>query len=452
MSRSTARGGRGLRPPGPVCAWVLALSLLAACTRERPPPLIRGASQASPSRPGRCTVVPAGTHLQEAVDRADDGAALCLEPGSYEGPLTLRKRIEIWGPREAVIRSSGEGTTIAIEADGSALLGVTVDGSGGRFDKLDAAVHVVADDVRVQGVRVQNAVFGLLVEKANRAVILDNLVQGPDKGPLGLRGDGIRLWETRDSEVRNNQVIGSRDMVIWYSTDNRLVGNTVVRSRYGTHFMWSHGNHLEANRYLDNVVGVFVMYSRNVTLRDNLVARSSGPGGMGLGIKESGNLTVTNNALIANTKGVYIDTAPLEPDDFNTFENNAFFHSEVAVLMHSSETRNRFLANTFVSNQSQVQVEGGGNALGVDWKGNSFDDYAGYDMDGDGFGDIPYELRRLSSELQGTYPQLQFFRGAATLELLDAISALFPMAEPQTMLIDPRPRMRAVEWKSFDAR
>jgi nitrous oxidase accessory protein len=241
-------------------------------------------------------------------------------------------------------------------------------------------------------------------------------------------------------------------MVIWYSSNNKLVRNTVVRSRYGTHFMYSHGNDVEGNRYLDNVVGIFIMYSRNLTLRDNLLARSSGPGGMGLGIKESGNLTVSDNAFIANTKGVYMDTAPLEPDDFNTFENNAFFHSEVAVLMHSSAKRNAFLGNQFVSNHSQLQVEGGGNALGVDWKGNSFDDYAGYDMDRDGFGDIPYELRRLSSQLESTYPQLQFFRGAITLELLDAISSLFPMVEPQTTLIDSRPRMGAMEWETVDAR
>jgi len=120
--------------------------------------------------------------------------------------------------------------------------------------------------------------------------------------------------------------------------------------------------------------------------------------------------------------------------------------------MHSSARRNAFLGNQFVSNRSQLQVEGGGNALEVDWIGNSFDDYAGYDMDGDGFGDIPYELRRLSSQLESTYPQLQFFRGAITLELLDAISSLFPMVEPQTTLIDPRPAMGAANWKAVDAR
>jgi nitrous oxidase accessory protein len=447
-----ARVGRGLRALGGACACALLLLALSSCAREEASSLEMETTVAAPSRPSDCVVIDAGAKLQPAIDAASEGAALCLSPGSYGGPLVISKPVRIWGPRDAVIKSSGEGTTIEIEADGTVLEGLTVDGSGGRFDTLDAAVHVTADDVRVEGIRVHGAAFGLLIEKANRARIIDNVVQGPDEGPLGLRGDGIRLWETRDSVVRGNQVIGCRDMVVWYSSRNRLIDNTVVRSRYGTHFMYSHENVVEGNRYLDNVVGIFIMYSRNLALRDNLLARSGGPGGMGLGIKESGNLTVSANAFIANTKAVYMDTAPLEPDDFNTFENNAFFHSEIAVLMHSSQKRNAFRGNHFVSNHSQLQVEGGGNALGVDWEGNSFDDYAGYDMDRDGFGDIPYELRRLSSQLESTYPQLQFFRGAITLQLLDAISSLFPMVEPETTMIDPRPKMGALDWESFSAR
>ena len=297
----------------------------------------------------------------------------------------------------------------------------------------------------------------ILVEKveARRRFSRGNVVRGNGEPSLGMRGDGIRsVGGARLGGSPRITCIDSRDVVVWYSSQQPVdrTYTSCERSRYGTHFMYSHDNRIEGNRYLDNVVGIFIMYSRNLTLRDNLLARSSGPGGMGLGIKESGNLTVSDNAFIANTKGVYMDTAPLEPDDFNTFEDNAFFHSEVAVLMHSSANRNAFLGNQFVSNHSQLQVEGGGNALGVDWNGNSFDDYVGYDMDRDGFGDIPYELRRLSSQLESTYPQLQFFRGAITLELLDAISSLFPMVEPQTTLIDSRPRMGAMEWETVDAR
>lgn len=451
MSLGAACNGGGLCALCRVCVGVAVLLMAASCVPRADPILIGERPREAPTQPDGCVRVEAGSDLQRAVDGAIEGSSLCLEAGSYVGPLVVTRPLTIWGPHEAVIRSSGKGTTIELGGDGAELLGVTVDGSGGRFDTLDAAVHVTGNRNRVEGVLVRNASFGLLVEKANHAQIRNNLVLGPDEGPLGLRGDGIRLWETRHSVVEGNDVIGSRDMVVWYSSDNRIADNTVVRSRYGTHFMYSHDNVLEGNRYIDNVVGIFIMYSRNVEVKKNLLARSSGPGGMGLGIKESGNLDVSDNFFVSNTKGVYMDTSPLDQEDFNRFERNAFYHSEVAVLMHGSEQRNTFSDNSFVSNHSQVEVEGGGDALGVDWKENAFDDYAGYDMDRDGYGDIPYELRRLSSQLASTYPQLLFFRGAITLELLDAISLLFPLVEPQTTLIDSRPKMSAATWEGGHA-
>ena len=185
MIRGAARVGRGLNAPGRACWCVFGLITIAACASQGAPPLSAQAVLPAPPRPPDCITVAAGSDLQSTVDGAQGGESFCLEPGSYSGPLTLDKRVEIWGPREAVIRSAGEGTTIQIEGNGAALVGLTVDGSGGRFDTLDAAVHVVADDVRVEGVRVQGAAFGLLIEKANRASILNNVVQGPDDGPLG---------------------------------------------------------------------------------------------------------------------------------------------------------------------------------------------------------------------------------------------------------------------------
>ena len=56
-----------------------------------------------------------------------------------------------------------------LEGEGAALLGLTVDGSGGRFELLDAAVHVSGEGGRVEGVLIRNAVFGILVERAQPA-------------------------------------------------------------------------------------------------------------------------------------------------------------------------------------------------------------------------------------------------------------------------------------------
>ena len=344
-----------------------------------------------------------------------------------------------------MIRSSGAGTTIRLEADGATVLGITVDGSGGRFDLLDAAVRIEGKGVRVEGVRIRNAVFGLLAEKSKQVILRGNEVKGDPEQTLGMRGDGIRLWETSDSRVEDNVLQDSRDVVVWYSSRNLLLRNRIERGRYGTHLMYSHENRLEGNRYVGNVAAIFVMYSRDVQIRDNLLADSGGAAGMGLGIKESGNLDVRGNRFVHNTVGIYLDTSPLYEDDSNVFEGNLFRLGDAGVVFHSSETRNTFLANDFRDLQACVLVEGGGDALGVTWRGNYFDDYAGYDLDGDGVGDLPYEYRSLANELTARVPALAFFRGTPALGLVETIGRIVPLFEPRLILVDPAPRIAAHE-------
>jgi nitrous oxidase accessory protein len=322
-----------------------------------------------------------------------------------------------------------------------------VDGSGGRFDLLDAAVRIEGRDVRVEGVRIRNAVFGLLAEKSQRVVLRRNEVEGNPKQTLGMRGDGIRLWETSDSRVEDNVVSDERDVVIWYSNRNLLSGNRIERGRYGTHLMYSHENRIEGSRYVGNVSAIFVMYSRNVQIHDNLLADSGGAAGMGLGIKESGNLDVRNNHFVHNSVGIYLDTSPLYEDDRNLFEGNLIRLGDAGVVFHSSEVRDTFLANDFRDLQASVRVEGCGDALGVVWRGNYFDDYAGYDLDGDGVGDLPYEFRSLTSELTARVPALAFFHGTPALSLVEAISRVVPLFEPRLILVDPAPRVAPHEEK-----
>lgn len=395
----------------------------------------------APPRPAACDeVAPGGLGGWLAV--AAPGAAACLAPGLHPGPVRVAAGITLWGPREAVIRSSGEGTTVRL-AGGAALLGVSVDGSGGRFDQLDAAVHVEGKGTRVEGVSVRNAIHGILVEKAEGVLVRGNVVYGDRGQSLGLRGDGIRLWETRDSVVEDNRVHDGRDLVVWYSGGNRLRRNHVTGGRYGTHLMYSHGNHIEENRYQENVVGIFLMYSRDVEVRGNLLAGSSGSAGIGLGLKEAGNVRATGNLLLHDTTGVYLDTSPLDPEDHNVFEENTVLFCEVGVVMHGSERRNLFRRNDFRELQSLARVEGRSDPRGVTWSENHFDEYAGYDLDRDGFGDVPYEFRSIDSLLAGTHPELAFFRGTPALNLAEAITRIVPLFQPQAVAKDPRPRMHA---------
>ena len=148
-----------------------------------------------------------------------------------------------------------------------------------------------------------------------------------------------------------------------------------------------------------------------------------------------------------NTIGVYVDTSPLWPDDRNRFEGNVFRLNGIAVSFLGRASGNEFQGNGFRDSQVQVQVDGRGDARQAVWRGNEFDDYAGYDLDGDGTGDVPYELRSLASDLVAEAPALAFFRGTPAFALVEAIGRIVPLFEPRLVLSDPEPRMTRVAWE-----
>ena len=433
--------------PRPTSALVIAALFAGACTNGVPPlpDVARAYSPpAAPDRPAECEIVPGGGSLAPVLDGAGAGSAFCLEPGEHLGPATLREGVTVWGPRSASIRSSGTGDTLRLIGEGSALLGVTIDGSGHRFDLQEAAVHVVsANGARIEGVVIRNALFGIIVEKSENVLVRGNQIEGSRNAQIGLRGDAIRVWETERSRIEANRVLGSRDVVIWYSSDNRIVGNEVRGGRYGTHFMYSHRNLVARNQYVGNVVGVFAMYSRELTLENNLLAASTGAAGMGLGLKESSGVRARDNAFVKNSVGIYLDNSPYEPGTTNEFTGNAIRLCDVGVGFHSSTHHNLLIGNSLRGNAQQVRVDGGGDALGNEWKGNDFDDYAGYDLDGDGTGDVPYELRTFTGTLIARHPQLDYFRGTPALAMIDAASRILPIYQPSAILVDPSPRTGA---------
>ena len=427
--------------------WLGVSALLAAAcvTPDRTPPGVPLAYvvPAAPARPAACRSLKPGQPLAAAAAAAVAGDAICLEPGVHLGPVVVSAGVTLWGPREAVIRSAGSGDTVRLEGAGARLVGMTIDGSGHRFDLQEAAVHVRGDGTAVEGTRIVHALFGIIVAESREVLLRGNEIVGSAAPQIGLRGDAVRVWETRDSRIEGNRIADSRDMVVWYSGGNTIADNEVLRGRYGTHFMYSHDNIVTGNRYVANVVGIFAMYSRGLRIERNLLAASTGAAGVGLGLKESSGLVVRDNALLQNAVGIYLDNSPFEPNLENRIDGNAIELCDLGVSFHSSTKGNRLRNNRLRGNGAQIRVDGGGDALGNEWSGNDFDDYAGYDFDGDGFGDVPYELRSLSGSLVSRHPQIDFLRGSPALFMLDAASRVLPLFRPRPVLIDERPWMGA---------
>ena len=416
---------------------VLAICLcVAACA---PVEAVTPAALSALEQPARCERVRPDESLGARLATAGEGATLCLDPGLHRGPVVVTRRVTIWGPREAIVAARTPSTVIEIKAAGAALLGLTVDGRGGHYDREDAAVAIRADDVTVRGVRVQNAVFGILADRARRLTIADNEISGQRDVALGLRGDGIRLWETYDSRVLNNRLRDGRDLVVWYSPHNLFENNESVGGRYGTHFMHASDNVVRRGRFVGNAVGIFVMYSHRITVEDSMFLDCSSAGGMGLGIKDSGDVTVRRSSFVRNASAVYVDNSPGVVGERDRLEHNLFQLNVTAIVFHGMTAHNEVFANRFASNRDAVAVEGGGDALAAHFRENQFDDYVGYDLDGDGFGDVPHEVRSLSSELASTHRGIAFFRGTPAFGVVEALGRLVPLFTPKPLFVDTRP-------------
>lgn len=380
--------------------------------------------------------------FQALVDAADPDTVLSPEAGTYAGPVVIDKPLEIDGRGEVVIDSGGKGSVIVVKADGVTIKGLRLTGSGRSHNDLDAGVQVRGNFNVIKDNRIDDCLFGVDLQQSEHNVVRRNHISSKPV-ELGVRGDAIRLWYSFHNEISGNVIRDSRDTVIWYSKDNRIFGNDARGGRYSLHFMYSLANLVEDNHYEDNAVGIFLMYSDGVTIRNNFIANATGPTGIGIGFKETSDVTVENNRILYNAVGLYLDVSPYQPDTTNRFRNNVIAYNGIGIRWLNDWAGNILENNLFKANISQVVVEGGKTANRNTWHGNYWDDYEGFDRDRDGVGDTPYEHVGYADRIWMDVPPAQFFKGSPVLEVLDFLERLAPFSEPDLIVRDEAPKMVA---------
>ncbi|MEQ1505995.1 MAG: nitrous oxide reductase family maturation protein NosD [Myxococcota bacterium] len=410
-----------------------------ATDHDVPPPVaVEVTAGALPVGPPRRIEVPAGSSLRVALARATPGSTVMLGAGVHRGPLVIDRPLELVGAPGAVLDGGGEGSVLVIAADDVTVSDLAVVGGGRQPQRDDSGVVVAGDRVTVERVHVSDAYLGIDLRRTDGATVRDCVIDGDPAAAFGLRGDGIRLWESHHATVERNVLTGVRDLVVWYSDGDRIVDNRVTGSRYGTHLMHAVDAVVSGNEYHDDVVGIFVMYSERVDLVGNTVRGADGQAGVGIGLKESDAIRVEANVLVDDTTGLYVDGTPHRVDGVATFTGNLIAANEVGARFHGPSPGAVFTDDRFVSNRSAVTVDGRAT-LAATFDGNTWSDYAGYDLDSDGIGDLPFEVRSASDALIRREPTLAFLAGTPALALIELFGAAFPMFAPTPILIDRRP-------------
>jgi nitrous oxidase accessory protein len=387
---------------------------------------------------------PASFDLAAAIADAPDGATVTVPPGTYPGPIVLARPVTLVADGAVVLDGGGGGDVVRITAPDVTVRGFVIRNTGISLDRENAGITGLAPRTTLEDNVLEDVLFGIYLKGATDSVISGNVIGGKDLA-VQRRGDGIRIWQSHRTVIEDNVVRASRDAVMWFSDDVRLRRNRVVDGRYGLHFMYSNRNVIEDNVLEGNSVGAFLMYSRDLVVRRNVFARNRGPSGYGLGLKDMDATLGEDNVFVGNRIGLHLDTSPSSVRVHDTYRGNLFVANDIGIAFMPAVKRNRFFDNAFHENIEQVAVLGAGNFEGntftVDGRGNYWSDYRGYDLDGDGFGDLPYRAESLFENLMDREPKLRLFIYSPAQQAIEVAARAFPVVKPRPKLTDDAPLM-----------
>ncbi len=380
--------------------------------------------------------------FQQLVDEVEANGILTPPPGVYAGPVTIERPITIDGQGQVVIDAGGKGSVIYLDSDGVTLKGLRLTNSGNSHNDIDAGIQVRGNFNVIKDNVIDNTLFGIDLGQAEFNIIRRNRISSKPV-EIGVRGDSVRLWYSFNNKITDNIIRDSRDMVVWYSKDNLIARNDSRGGRYSLHFMYAQHNEVLENHYEDNQVGIFLMYSDSVVIKDNYIAHAIGPTGMGIGFKETSDVDVVGNKILYCATGLYLDISPYDPEATNRLTDNLVAFSGIGVQFLNDWKGNILKRNRFKGNITQVTVGGGKTAKRNIWEGNYWDDFEGFDRNNDGVGDRAYELYSYADRIWMDVPSAQFFKGSPVLEVLDFLERLAPFSDPDMILRDEKPLMSA---------
>ncbi len=384
---------------------------------------------------GSCDV----NSIKEAVAMSNDGDEILVMPGIYkEHAIVVNKSIHIKGIDFPVIDGEFKETIFKVTADHFSIRGLEIINVGQSYTKDYAAILVSeSDDFVIENNHLKKVFFGLLIEKSKNGVIQGNHVSSEAISQANS-GNGIHLWHCSKMKVSKNVLTRLRDGIYFEfvkkSTvnDNQSFGNL----RYGLHFMFSNENSYFNNIFKNNGAGVAIMFSKFIKMYDNRFEHNWGTASYGLLLKEIYDADIERNVFEQNTIGISVDGSTRINYTNNTFSRNGWAVTIIGACYENVFSKNNFLNNALdLSYNSKINTNKFDN--------NYWSEYAGYDLDRNGIGDIPYRPVKLFSYIVHNTPETIILLRSMFVDIINFSEKVSPVFTPDN-LIDASPLMQVI--------
>ena len=386
-----------------------------------------------------------GASLQQAIRAAKPGDVLEIERALHTGNFVVDKPLTLRGIGRPTLSGAQQGDTLRVTATDVVIEGLIVRDSGDSLKDQNAGIYLYPGSHRavVRNCDLSYNLFGLWIEKANDVVIEGNLITGKREYNSSQRGNGIQLYNTTGARITGNNIGFVRD-ALYVDVSHHAIfkGNRLHHSRYGTHYMNSYYNLWEDNDSYYNRGGLALMEVRDQVVRNN---RAWGNSDHGIMLRTMQDSVVENNVVAGNNRGLFIYDV-----EYVTIRGNLVVDNRVGVHLAAGSTRNKVEGNDFIANREQVRYVGARDERWGVEGGNHWSNYLGWDRDGNGIGDVPYEANDMVDRLIWRYPSVKLLLASPAVQALRLVSQQFPVLRVPSV-VDPKPRMQPTnkQWSQW---
>ncbi|WP_367176173.1 right-handed parallel beta-helix repeat-containing protein [Haloarcula rubripromontorii] len=392
----------------------------------------------APSADGTATV-DGETYVsaQAAVDAADPGDTVTLDGRFNETVVVTTPNVTLSGSGSGstLLHGEGEGDVLAVEAQGVTVTDLWVRNSGYNTATNDAAIFVNASGVTVRNSRVTDMTFGIWLDGVDDADIRNNTIVGREEiTQLTKRGNGVQIWKTEDSVIRNNDITTVRDGLYFnWAKDVNASENTMWDLRYGVHYMYSDDSNLRNNTAFDNDVGYALMVSKHLVIEDNVAVNNSGQSGHGILVKSIDDTNIRGNHLVNNENGLFVYNSVS-----NRIVDNLVVGNDIGVHIAAGSTDGTVTENSFIRNDRPVLAVMSDQVHWNESVGNYWSRANPTDVDDDGVGDTRYQPAGTVQQVTAEKPAARVFASSPAFDAVRLAESSVPVVQSPGV-VDARP-------------
>lgn len=384
-------------------------------------------------------VEPGNGVLQAAIDSSDSGDTLVLTKGTYTGSVNIHRSLTIQGDESSIIDGEGEGHVITVMAPDVVIKGLNIKRSGTVLENEDSGIFITdkGDRTRIEGNHFENNLIGVYLKGPESVVVSGNVIIGSRNHRMNDRGNGVYLWNSPGSIIKDNDMRYGRDGIfVTNSLNNVFSGNRLRDLRFAVHYMYTNNSEVSNNISINNHVGYALMFSDRILASGNI---STGDRERGLFFNFANYSVIKDNRVSGGTeKCVFIYNA-----NYNQVNNNSFEDCQIGIHFTAGSEHNEIYSNAFINNRTQVKYVG---TRYIEWSkngvGNYWSDNAAFDIDDNGVADQPYKPNDLVDQIIWRHPLAKLLLNSPSVQVLKWAQSEFPGIHPGGVT-DSAPLMQA---------